>query len=486
MRFAVLHLSDLHRDLNDEVGNPALLESLVRDFDQYGRQEPPILRPALCVVTGDFVYGVQPSAINGADELSRQFAQAEEFLVGLADRLFDGRRDRVVIVPGNHDVSYIDVMASATRIDVPLEPQARASLVADLFRPTSNLRWSWAELCFYRIVDASRYQNRLRQFALMYESFYQERRAFPLEPDRQYDVFDFPEYGFCVLTLNSCYNNDPLRRVATFHPTGVAEACRALREPYRAGWLIVAAWHHNLFGGPAQNDYLDVEVVQVLMDAGVSLGVHGHQHMSDCVDERYRIGTRPRKMTLVSAGTLCAGPRNLSPGAPRSYNVIEIDTDSWNGRVHQRQMVNRLYNLPVWGPGHFNATNRSFLAFDVCEPLANRPGNLDAQLALERAEGFVGSQRWDEAVAVLSPVKSVPLARPILAKALSELGDPRRTIDILWPPETSGEAVIVAGAILDDGTQEDVDAFVRLQLVSNSADASVREMTRRLRERQRR
>jgi hypothetical protein len=316
----------------------------------------------------------------------------------------------------------------------------------------------------------------------MYESFYQGRRTFPVAPEEQYGIFDFPELRFCILALNSCHNNDPLRRAGAFHPAGVAGACQALRDSCRTGWLIAAAWHHNLFGGPTQDDYLDVEVVQVLVDAGVSLGFHGHQHMSECVDERYRIGPKPRKMTVVSAGTLCAGPPNLRHGVPRSYNVVEVDTEAWNGRVHLRQMVNRLLNLPVWGPGHFNSTNRSFLDFDICEPLYKRPRDLDAQLALERAEQLLGFRQWAEAVTLLDPLRQIPLARPMLAKALSELGDPRRAIDTLWPPETPGEAVTVGGAILDGGTRQDAEAFLRLDLISGSADASVREISRRVRE----
>jgi len=40
MRFSILHVSDLHRDLSDEVDNQWLLDSLERDFEQYRRQDP--------------------------------------------------------------------------------------------------------------------------------------------------------------------------------------------------------------------------------------------------------------------------------------------------------------------------------------------------------------------------------------------------------------------------------------------------------------
>jgi hypothetical protein len=68
-------------------------------------------------------------------------------------------------------------------------------------------------------------------------------------------------------------------------------------------------------------------------------------------------------------------------------------------------------------------------------------------------------------------------------KALGELGDARRTITTLWPPLSSAEAVTLGGAILDSGTREEADAFVRLELVSGSLDASVRDILHRVRER---
>jgi len=112
MRFSILHISDLHRDLSDEVGNPWLLESLAQDFRQHQLQDPVIMRPTLCIVSGDLVYGVKPNTENATKELERQYAQAEEFLISLAELFFGGNRERIVILPGNHDVCFDDVIAS--------------------------------------------------------------------------------------------------------------------------------------------------------------------------------------------------------------------------------------------------------------------------------------------------------------------------------------------------------------------------------------
>jgi calcineurin-like phosphoesterase family protein len=485
MRFSALHLSDLHRDLADELDTGTLLDSVERDIAKCGGEDPPILRPSLCVVTGDMVYGASPTATAAAanDELARQYAQTLDFLVRLADRLFAGARDRVVILPGNHDVALPAFLGSVDRVAIPAEANEKARLVEELFAPRSRLRWSWRELCFYRIVNEASYRSRLEHFSKLYSSFYAGKRMFALDPESQHDAFDFPDLGFCVLSLSSCYNNDPLRRAGAFHPAAITEVCRFARAPARAGHLIAAAWHHNLSGGPAQDDYVESGVLQILIDSGISVAFHGHQHVTECVEERYRVGPNPRKITIISAGTLCAGPQHLAPGEPRSFNIVEFDTEAWTGRVHQRHMVNRVYSLPMWGPGHFNSTNASYLDFRVDRPIHVRPPDLDVHLALERADRLLGAERWAEALGILRPHRAIPLARPLTARALSEIGDSHLTIDVLSPATTIGEAVLIGGAIYESGTRIDAEAFLATPIVSDTDDASVREIARRVRER---
>lgn len=81
MRFSILHISDLHRDLSDEVSNKWLLDSLESDFDRFDEQIPRIMKPKLCIVSGDLVHGVGLNVANSEDELQKQYAQAEEFLI---------------------------------------------------------------------------------------------------------------------------------------------------------------------------------------------------------------------------------------------------------------------------------------------------------------------------------------------------------------------------------------------------------------------
>ena len=271
-----------------------------------------------------------------------------------------------------------------------------------------------------------------------------------------------------------------MQRAGAFHPTALSAACRAMRDPKRAGWLLAATWHHSIGGGPVHNDHLDGEFLQHLIDSGISLGLHGHQHSQECVDERYRLGPVQRKITIASASTLCADPRNLKPGVPRGFNVIELDTDLWKGRTHSRHMVNNSFTLPMWGPGHFYSTNAPYVDFDLCRPLAVRPSGLDNQLILERADHLLGYKRYEEALDVLSPIKGMPMARAMMISVLSELQDDAKTVALLWPPATNEEIVLVGGAVLNRRDPDEGRAFLALEPVSNSHDASVSDIRKRV------
>jgi hypothetical protein len=480
MRFSILHISDLHRDLRDEVANGPLLDSIVRDVQRYPEENPPIFKPALCIVSGDLIYGVRPSAPAPDKELERQYTQAVEFLIGLADALFAGDRNRIVLLPGNHDVSYPAVLASSVRVEVAtLSKEERQLLVAEFFAPQTSLRWSWSEMCFFRITNHVLYEARLEAFTKAYSLFYSGGRSFSLKPEEQFAIFDYPQLNFSIAALNSCYRNDPLRRAGAFHPDAINSACRELNKPSRAGRLLASAWHHSIGGGPSQDDFLDHEFIQLLIDSGISLGFHGHQHLHDCVDERYRLGPTQRKMTIISASTLCADPGNLRPGIPRGYNVVEIDPATWTGRTHTRHMVNASAVLPIWGPGHFNVTGKSYIDFEIAPPLASRPAHLDDVLVLERADDLIRRKQWAAAVELLKNMRAAPMAQPLLLSALSELADDKLTRETLWPPVTNQEIVLVGGAILNaEGYY--AREFLALDSVSQNNDSSVREIRGRI------
>ena len=164
MPTSVLHVSDLHRDSGSQLSTAALLDSLRRDRERYVRDEA-IPAPDLAIISGDIVYGVKANEVDADAKLEAQYNEAYDFLVQLADTFFGGRRERVVIVPGNHDVSLPHVHRATTIVDIPADAAQRAMLSQQLSAANSTLRWDWADLTARRIINLDEYHRRLAPFA---------------------------------------------------------------------------------------------------------------------------------------------------------------------------------------------------------------------------------------------------------------------------------------------------------------------------------
>src|SRR5205823_608275 len=107
----------------------------------YALAAPSIRTPDLIVISGDIVLGVSPTAANADELLTTQYAEASELLSQLAELYFNGDRNRIILVPGNHDVSYPKVMASLKELefdatDAAVQPIVR-EYVGRLYSPGS-------------------------------------------------------------------------------------------------------------------------------------------------------------------------------------------------------------------------------------------------------------------------------------------------------------------------------------------------------------
>ena len=145
---------------------------------------------------------------------------------------------------------------------------------------------------------------------------------------------------------------------------------------------------------------MDVHHIKTLIDRGYRLGLHGHQHKPDA--QRHNLFLSGlQTMSVVSAGSLCAGSRDLPHGFVRQYNVIEINDDFMRARVHVREM--RYHS--VFCAGRIpSVSDRSFV--DVSWTRAPRDisvntalGGGAATVSADRIEGLVRSEELEEAEA---------------------------------------------------------------------------------------
>jgi hypothetical protein len=98
----------------------------------------------------------------------------------------------------------------------------------------------------------------------------------------------------------------------------------------------MAVWHHDVAGPPLRSDYMDSEIVKLMIDKGFRFGMHGHQHKANAAPD-WVYTARRTAMVVVSAGSLCAGTYDIPRGVSREYNVIEIAPCYTKARVHVRE-----------------------------------------------------------------------------------------------------------------------------------------------------
>jgi hypothetical protein len=471
-QISILHISDLHRDPGNPIRNDVLLSSLENDRQRYTLKDDPTVRsPDIIIVSGDVIQGVPPGTADFDARLAEQYSEAIDFLSKLTDRLVAGDRRRVVIIPGNHDVSACHVMESAQRVDIA--PGRKKELASQLFSGDSILRWSWSDFELFEITDKAKYASRLGAFASFYAEFYGGTRTYDLDPAKQFDIFDFPDFDLTVTGFSSCYNNDIFNKQGAIHPGCIAEAGIRLRDPLFNDRLRLAVWHHNTEGLPMQFDYMDSGILQNLIDSGFSLGFHGHQHRPQFLDTRFRYGG-DRRITVISAGTLC-GSASFRFG--RAYNIVELDREALTGRLHLREMQNDDLQRPIWGCRSLPAEASKFLDFKYDappEPLARPDHNTSVLL---NAQKLYDTGDFQGAAAALDDIAATDdLARRLLLDCLGHLGDRKKIIARFDPPVSPTEAICLMDALWSEGQRDRLRALLTEAALAASTDPSVAEL----------
>lgn len=472
MKLSILHISDLHRDPRNPISNQILIDSLVRDRDRYtSAEEPCIMPPDLIIVSGDIVQGVKYGYPDAEANLQKQYDEALDFLNGLTDLFLGGDKQLVVIVPGNHDVSDYHFRQSLEPIDIM--PDTQRELVEQLFAPSSRLRWSWTEFRLYKIANEEMYRQRFGAFVDFYSRFYEGQRSYSINPAKQFDIFDFPDWGITIAGFCSCYNNDLFNKQGVIYSDCIAGVGERLRKFSYQDRLRIAVWHHNIAGPPLQVDYMDPDIVQNFIDSGFSLGFHGHQHKPQFFDTRFLHGL-DRRINIISAGTLCG---SAASRFGRAYNLIELDLKKRTGLLHVREMQIDDLQRPIWGPRSVLPNSKRYWDFNFDPPPKPFVRANDKTSLLKKSVELYDKGEYEEAKQMLSPlIISDKLARPLLLDCLIQLNDTASIITIFDPPESPSEAIALMDALWNKNKREHLAKILEIPLIDESTDLSVIEI----------
>ena len=161
--YSILHLSDLHRISDENID--CLLSSFEIEKSKYA--EEGISAPHFIVVSGDIVQGSKSDdAAKAKKEIQTQYVTASRFLSSMADMFLEGDRNRIIIVPGNHDVSQYVSKSCFANVEMPTAQKNTKEFNKEIrelclkLQESDNLvRWSWKELCFKKVSNKDLYVN---------------------------------------------------------------------------------------------------------------------------------------------------------------------------------------------------------------------------------------------------------------------------------------------------------------------------------------
>jgi predicted phosphodiesterase len=290
-----LHLSDLHFRQATAYDENIVLRALLVDVAERGEQED--LRPDFVVVSGDIAFSGQAA----------EYAMAERFFDDLLATSALGK-DRLFLVPGNHDVDRgaISPLAAAAPDILKNRQAANAFLAND--------------------ADRARVFERFHSYCDFVNGY--------LAPNLVFDDTDYfyvkqiriAEQQIAILGLNSAWlaASDADRNRLLLGERQV----RAALDAAAGADLRVAVMHHP-FDWLQDFDRVDAEA---LLCDGCDFVLHGHMHQVGLLQAR-----GPDSNAFIFAAGACYETREY----PNAYNLVRLELGSGRGAIHLRMYSDR-------------------------------------------------------------------------------------------------------------------------------------------------
>jgi len=425
----------------------------------------------LIFVSGDIIQGAPGDDISSLTSVAEQYEEAKRFFIDLANELFSGDRGRIVIVPGNHDISWYHSKSSMEKIAIDLSDKDKIKALAKQVLTSQSIRFNWNDLSFYRIVNKNVYNERFKLFCEFYEDFYEGKRKYSTDPDLQFDIFCYNDLKLSIIAFNSCFCNDHLCKEGKINPVCISRSCLELQRRTGNENTKVAVWHHNTSGSPSQNDYIDPVVLENISEMNVELAFHGHQHHNEVISRFSKIFS-DRQLYLVSAPSLCAGPSQLPVGYNRGYNVIEIDIPEGKIKIRSREMKQSSFESPVWGESIVEGCNKSWVEFPINKNVAN---NSTSMHKVSEIESMIGNREYSNAMQALKDVSDDNgYKRRLLFMAMSELDMSEEIVHKFFPPQTVQESLLLLEIFWENRDYEKLKEILSLEPLISIQDPGIK------------
>ena len=294
-----IHLSDLHMEQQDTFNRSVVLEALWQDIESFVTRG---FQPDFIAITGDIAYhGATPEYDLAIEDFFAPLLAVAKI-----------SKDRLFVVPGNHDVNR----KRTDRLRNPIPAIQTEDDIRKLLESPDERELLLSPFSGYT------------DFVESYLPPYQEPDSLSFAHSHRFEKGDFL---VSVVGLNSAwlsgFHQDTDGNVRDFGKLAIGEFQTRAALPSDAH-LTIALVHHS-FEWLMEVDRIVVE--DILMN-NCSIVLRGHLH-------------RPEVLVVSSlAGDLLVIPSGAvfdTRNSPNAYNIVQVDLNSGTGTVYLRRYNDR-------------------------------------------------------------------------------------------------------------------------------------------------
>lgn len=279
----ILHLSDLHFGNSNRYQSAEAYQTFLRrtieSLDSFKERG---VEPNIIVITGDLT----------EHGLEDEFKLAETFLEGLIKHK-EIPKERIVIVPGNHDVNW-DLCAAAR-----LWAKGRGTE----FKPP--------------------YFEKFENFEVFFNNFFAGSYEFT---PKLYQVYNYQQYGLIITGFNSCFMESEKDHYGWIGLDQVQNICIECDKIASASKLLrIAVMHHNFkrLSEEDSENLRDADNIRPTLEkGGFRIIMHGHKHFQDLIGLRNLITNFEH--VIISTGSTGLDRLPIE-GVPSQYQLIKIE-----------------------------------------------------------------------------------------------------------------------------------------------------------------
>jgi predicted MPP superfamily phosphohydrolase len=303
-----LHVSDFHFDTDKPWHSQRVLARLIEDIEARSTGiAPEVSKIDMIFITGDLAISAKPE----------QYQRAGEFLDKL-QRATGVRKDRMFVVPGNHDVNRAS-----------LEPLASRDLLKDSHFVRDIYYNKGSRISFLKRFDTYR------------EFIAKKYRHLALDPDCFLYVRKRTICDRIISSAWTCSGDEEYGKLVL----GAPQVEQAIAHPnHKKADVKLILLHHP----PAWFKEFDQSDCAPHLYRGCHFLLHGHLHRTGIQEL-----SAPRQKAMILGAGAGYLEEDRAKGRSLSYNIVHLNFDSRQGVVYLREYTDR-------DGGHWTSDTRTY------------------------------------------------------------------------------------------------------------------------------